>query len=260
MDRKKGSHFWSATSSLTKITKMINEKRVEIKVNPYAEESGIIFHSSLSKRQNLLLLKKYLTFEEIAPIFTIIFEDMYKYSFESYTSVESKIQQAYYSDDDLNLLSEINLLEHTLGVLNEMILITEKTYNQFLDFYLLAALVHDAGKCSSLRNAKMLSNEFGHHKASADYLKQIVDLMRTKLSKKTYQTLNIVISAIRVHHDHESIDSVPLDKEKENKKVLDNNAFQKRIIKILGEADSNQRDKELPIGRKRVLAKRNNSK
>ncbi len=245
MSLKKTNQFWRGLRNISKITKLINEKR-QIDKKPYYfnSQDQTILSIKFNKEQNLISLKRVLKNENIFELFGSVINDMYKFEFINSSSVDSTIQKSFYCTNDLDYLERINLLEHSFGVVNEMNIIADKSYGRVFDFYMLAALVHDFGKSPSLRNHYSLSSEKGHHKASAEYLERKKIELKDNIKKFELDMLNLVIEAIRIHHDNNSLISVPTEIEN----ILEDmkkNELQNLILEFLKKADVSQRKKEL---------------
>ena len=246
MKVQKGKEFWMSVNNISKVTKLINEKR-KVDKNIYTSniQTFIVLDFNLTKEQNLMLLKNVLKNTKLFELFGYIINDMYKFDFINTSSVDASIQSNNYNTNDLDLLEGINLLEHSFGVVNQMNSKIDKSYGQVFDFYLLAALVHDFGKNPQLRNNYFLSSEKGHHKASAEYLEQKRDELSESFGKFELDMINLVIEAVRVHHDNLNISiKIPNNLSSIVDKI-DNNELQNIILKFLKESDISQREIEL---------------
>ena len=253
MSLKKANQFWIGMQNISKITKLINEKRKVDKKSYYlSRQDEMILSINFNKEQNLISLKEILKNKQVYELFGYVINDMYKFDFINSSSVDSTIQKSFYSTNDLDYLERINLLEHSFGVANEMNIIADISYGRVFDFYMLSALVHDFGKSPQLRSHYSLTSEKGHHKASAEYLERKKLELKDNLGKFELDMLNIVIAAIRVHHDNNSLISVPTEIENVFEDMK-KNELQNLILEFLKKADNSQRKKELKKIRLGVL-------
>jgi len=242
---KKANQFWRGLRNISKITKLINEKRQIDKKSYYLNsQNKTILSIKYNKEQNLISLKRVLRNKKVFELFGSIINDMYKFNFINSSSVDSTIKKSINCANDLDYLERINLLEHSFGVVNQMNIVADTSYGRVFDFYMLAALVHDFGKSPNLRKHYSISSENGHHKASAEYLERKKIELKDNIDKFEIDMLNLVIEAIRVHHDNIKLISVPTEIEN----VLEDmkkNELQNLILEFLKKADISQRKKEL---------------
>ena len=237
-------NFWLGIKNITIVAKIIDHKRKEkLKKRKKIVKTDELLHVDFSLKKNLEIFISKIQREHIKIFIGKIFMEMYKFEFIKYSSVETRIQKSYTSETDLDALSKINLLEHTIGALNELIKINGRSYGQFQDFYFLGVLTHDYGKCYSLRQKYALDASSGHHKASASYLETVFKKSDIEFEDFDYKMVENVISAVRVHHD--VVSTKDSDTKSGNGVSIVSNEMVLKILNFIKEADVSQRKKEL---------------
>ena len=238
MQELSGDNFWKSTSNLISCIKKVQSHRETTNSNqkndiePYASFLDV----KLSKEENINSVQKRVLDSTASLILCSLIEDMYKFDFASSSSVGGKIANLT-MNISLEELKSIDLLEHSFGVANFMEQIVAKKYGSFTSLFLILALVHDFGKSKKLNKAFMLDSEFGHWKASAQYLSAKVKTL--KVSPYYEKLIGIIFEVVNSHHDKNAdtiFDSI------ENK---DERSFHKLFLSKLIEADIKQREAEL---------------
>lgn len=244
----KSKQFWQGMNNISKITAMINKRRVNIDEEYGYYEEGVILSHKYTREKNSSQLISSLTNKTLFSFFDSLLDDMYRYNFMKISSVDSSIVTTLSSPSDIDIVSRVSLLEHTCGVFNKMFFSDKKTYGRFLDFFLLAAIAHDFGKSLLLREAFGLSGEVKHHKNSALYLEQKLVSHGNVFTAEDRKIYELVVSAIRVQHDDIfMISSVHTENSEANKDFFKDNEFRNLILEFLRKADREQRDREISL-------------
>lgn len=230
--------FWASIYGTTTIISAIQKKRhSRIPVSSSASKS-LIFDVCNTKNKNIENFTNLISNKKLKVIAKQLISDTYKFNFESSKSVDSNIT-GMELNYNLESLQNINLLEHSFGVLNVMIDILDQKYGIYSDFFFIAALVHDFGKSVSLKKHYEIDLSIPHHEASSEYLKKIYK--RDKSITDYYCKLLQAICDVFDAHHNSSLENQfhALKKEEENKE------FHILIIKFLKMADTKQRNIEM---------------
>ncbi|MBU1901897.1 HD domain-containing protein [Patescibacteria group bacterium] len=131
---------------------------------------------------------------------------MYKYEFQKTSSVASKIDftnKEAKNNSTYKHLSRINLLEHTLRVIENTVLYVEKNKypDHIKDVCILCALFHDFGKNKIIEDKYKMSTDDKHHHISAHFLKsKISSYVNEKDNKEVQEIHNWIYKTIYEHH------------------------------------------------------------
>lgn len=242
-------HFWQSMHNLSKITEIINKKRLEssdrdnIAIQPKIEKK-VILDIGRSREQNLIHLREVLLNKNLYELFAYIISDMYRHNFRTVSILDIDVHKHIYDENELDLLENVDLMEHSFDMFNRMhqyIIDGKMGYGQFVDYFFLIALAHDCGKSKVIQELYELSPEIGHHEKSALYLQERILDAGKRFTPGESETLRVVVNAIKEHHDDVlEIEVVPTELE-ENK----DNELQTIILNCFKDVHTKQRKFEL---------------
>lgn len=249
MSDKIGNSFWMGANLISNLANRLQKDRAskEKKIKELQAKSSLLFLGKENdKKTNIYILKKICSSNKKSyALLGDMLEDMYRFNFSDFSSVEQNNLETEEQKNDYSLLAKIDLFEHSLGVFNNMHKLIEKTYGEYFHHLLMAALVHDFGKCSSLCEEYKITKELTHCQKSAIYFKMKVQEIGKYLNggwtEDEMRLLQIVVNAVDAQHNKNSRIQI-LSKEDKNKQE---NGIEKLFIDFLMEADKNQRESEV---------------
>ena len=172
---------------------------------------------------------------EMIGLFVNIINDMAKYNFNEVASVNNKIKNVIpgATKNDLELLTEINLTDHSINVVNVCIRIcvAKKLPSKVFLINLVICLTHDFGKCKKVVDEFTEGRVASHEHGSAHYTKKTIKkFLLTSPEAKivfTSSSINSIFDTLFQHH--------------KNSASVDNSLFRDILI----EADTTTRELEL---------------
>lgn len=169
-------------------------------------------------------------------LFESIFLDFDKSDLKKISSIDKNYDIAIIKKDNrYDMLSTINLYEHTMNVVIEVLEITKSMPSVTKDICILLTLLHDIGKCKRIQKKYSFGEKLKHHIVSANYSRIIMqDLMFQGYKEINEELIELVYLILKEHHYNESSNE-------DTKFIYEHNMF----IEILKKADYSARRKEL---------------
>ncbi len=233
-----GDNFWAALHGTITMVNAIQNSRESKPSIPTAQQNfKEVLSCKNSKDENINTFVDFINSKNLKNFVKKLISDMYEFDFINATSVDYGITGVV-AQEKYKLLSKIDLLEHSFGVINQISKIIGRTYGLYSDYFYLAALTHDFGKSTNLLKSYEIDSSLKHHEASAEYLRRLARI-HPELTSHSRELLEVVIEVIDAHHSPE------LEKHfygvKSNE---DNKELHLIMIDKLKQADKLQRESE----------------
>jgi CRISPR-associated endonuclease Cas3-HD len=229
-------HWFPFLTNITLIQQLIDEDNSDIKTDNNLALKQLSLNLTDGKLYELFICISNNIQDSYLHTLTYIFNDLKEAKFENDSSVNFKydahIKQHYTNYD---LLSSVDLLTHTINVVNEAINLTFNVPSGIKNIVLLLALVHDFGKSSYIQNMIGEPSDTKHEVVSAKY----IQLILTKNIEQDNISLDHISSIYKIlsnHHSHLS-------------------RVNNQITELFYKADHNARKNELKFIKKEQKAK-----
>lgn len=157
--------------------------------------------------------------EKLTILCKVALEDIFKHNFIHDPSIsENRLDYKHlthnFNQTEFATLKKINLEEHTINVFRKIIEIMEENDIYDAGVYMLAALLHDFGKSSEIRediapgSSNPNSTSYKQHwEVSAEYVRNRLkeegqrELKKFKIDPEIKQTITIIADLVAHHHD-----------------------------------------------------------
>jgi hypothetical protein len=172
------------------------------------KELGVVFHNGNMK--NIYKIASSFLSDKQLSFLNLVFNKMIEVRFFEQSSVSIKSKSNKSVNEKYAALSNIDLLSHTINVVNKLLLFSSELSSQNKSILFYCALFHDFGKSKTLvqeiekRYYGMYSvtENDNHCKMSALIFKQLCDFHDDKVFSSENE--NLIFYTIFYHHDYEN--------------------------------------------------------